>query len=159
MNWRMGQRWRTHRWNLFHFKSEQPHLVPQGRNWTINKEEESGGRDKRRETRRKKRRKCLFPADPLARLQRPPRLLPLWAARWPGWAQTALLPGSILVPLAFQTGRLRRREERGGAAVSEGPARCHLLHNQRGEERKARRDAAPAERGPRRHPLVAGCCH
>lgn len=104
------------------------------------KEEESGGRDdRRRGTRRKKRREeSFFPADPLARLPRPPRLLPLRAARWPGRAQTALLPVPILVPLAFQTGRLRRREERRGAAVSDRPARCHL----RGEGRRARRAAA-----------------
>lgn len=42
----------------------------------------------------------FFPADPLPPLQHPPRLLPLWAARWSGWTQTALLPISMLAPLA-----------------------------------------------------------
>lgn len=41
MNWRMGRselgRWRTPRWNLFPFKPEQAHIVPQGRNWTKTK--------------------------------------------------------------------------------------------------------------------------
>lgn len=42
----------------------------------------------------------FFPADPLPLLHHPPRPLPLWAARWPGWAQTALLPVSMLALLA-----------------------------------------------------------
>lgn len=44
----------------------------------------------------------LFPADPLPLLYRPLHPLPLWAARWPGWAQTALLPFSMLALLALQ---------------------------------------------------------
>lgn len=67
----------------------------------------------------------LFPADPLPLLQRPPRPLPLWAARWPGWAQTALLPVSMLAPLALpntklqwweDTGQTRYQRQNGGAA-------------------------------------------
>lgn len=42
----------------------------------------------------------LFPADPLPLPHRRPRPLPLWAARWPAWVQTALLPISILALLA-----------------------------------------------------------
>ena len=53
----------------------------------------------------------LFPADPLPLLHRPPRPLPLWAARWPGWAQTALLPFSMLALLALPNTKLQWWED------------------------------------------------
>lgn len=53
----------------------------------------------------------LFPADPLPPLHRPPRPLPLWAARWPGWAQTALLPLSMLALLALPNTKQQQWED------------------------------------------------
>ena len=85
----------------------------------------------------------LFPADPLPLLHRPPRPLPLWAARWPGWAQTALLPFSMLALLALPNNQAAvvgghqpdavQRED--GQAVSEGLAHTHLPQNAQREQR------------------------
>lgn len=51
MNWWMGRSELGHRWNLLHSKSEQPDLVPQGRNWTKTKrkkvvDETTGGEER-----------------------------------------------------------------------------------------------------------------
>lgn len=97
------------------------------------------------ETREREEGKCLFfsffPADPLPLLRRPPRLLPLWAARWLDWAQTALLPVSMLALLALANTKAAvvgghqpdEVQRETGHAAFEGLARAHLPRYEQGE--------------------------
>lgn len=80
----------------------------------------------------------FFPADPLPPLQHPPRLLPLWAARWPGWTQTALLPVSMLAPLARPHAEL---PVVGGTAARQGSEKAPS-----GRRREGRRPIGRSEK-------------
>lgn len=97
---------------------------------------------------------CFFsPADPLPPLQHPPRLLPLWAARWPGWTQTALLPVSMLAPLARphtelqwwagrrpgEVAKWHHADEEGTNGVQSGSQRVSTVEPLRGNKTRKRR--------------------